>query len=576
MFFEESLSFSSSHLFLALAAGLVMALAFQVLLINLGVALGITLLKGVVQPSSEADSESGQRSGFPGWLVGLGMLVSVNLVLFAACFLAGKLSLVEGRLLGAILGIVLWSAYFLLVLWLSSTAFGSLLGVLGDTLKLGWRGLRAVTAPLRSSQSDAPDPELLIEERFWELQTTLLANQTAQLPAAEVPEPTADPPLPAIPSELALTLGKQLAPMAAQALLAALVKQQKGLLATGMEAIVEQLPLPSLGQKPEKPTVSSQAIADVVQTLPLDSLKPNRLRQQFRTALEHTQEDFDTWQQQLKHLSRKDLSRMLKQRPDLDEAQVKQLSRELDAVRQEVLTVAKHWEAEAEAAAEDLWEQWQDYLRNADNSLSRRSLEKTLQRLLQESSVGLVALRPHLPQLEPEMALAWLDGRSDLSKKRRQQVAERLAQVWAAVIRPLPSVEESELEAEITEPETDDRLQKALSILVATAGGGLETVGDRLPDWGGELVSWLAQNSQALPKQMAEQLVTVSTSLQEQATQLQQATQERLQAVEQQTRQQLDATRRATAATAWWLFGTALTSLVTAAIAGTLAVSLTV
>jgi hypothetical protein len=57
------------------------------------------------------------------------------------------------------------------------------------------------------------------------------------------------------------------------------------------------------------------------------------------------------------------------------------------------------------------------------------------------------------------------------------------------------------------------------------------------------------------------------------ADRIQQEVQMRLVAIKQQARKQALETKRAVASAAWWLFGTALTSLIASAIAGALAVS---
>jgi len=59
---------------------------------------------------------------------GLWTLITVTLALFFACLLAVKLSLYNSSLLGAITGLVIWGTYFSLLLWVSSTTVGSLIG----------------------------------------------------------------------------------------------------------------------------------------------------------------------------------------------------------------------------------------------------------------------------------------------------------------------------------------------------------------------------------------------------------------------------------------------------------------
>jgi hypothetical protein len=61
--------------------------------------------------------------------------------------------------------------------------------------------------------------------------------------------------------------------------------------------------------------------------------------------------------------------------------------------------------------------------------------------------------------------------------------------------------------------------------------------------------------------------------LMHQAQQVQQEVQKRFKAVKQQAQQQAVETQKIAASAAWWLFGTALTSLAASAIAGVMAVN---
>ena len=109
--------------------------------------LGLSFLGG----SSDSDSNSnndGQSESLGstinkiGTAVGLGTLLSVTASLFFACFLGVKLSLLSLDVgLGAILGLVIWAAYFCLLVWVSSTTVGSLIG---NVVNSATSGLQAI------------------------------------------------------------------------------------------------------------------------------------------------------------------------------------------------------------------------------------------------------------------------------------------------------------------------------------------------------------------------------------------------------------------------------------------------
>jgi hypothetical protein len=141
---QASVLVSGPRFFVALISGVILAFAFQLVLTNLSIAAGISYLG---RPS---DSDTGVGEGVNlggtirkiGTALGIWTLVSVTIALLIASFLAVRLSLVilDARL-GAILGLVIWGAYFLLLMWLSSTTVGSLIGSVFHSATSGFQAL---------------------------------------------------------------------------------------------------------------------------------------------------------------------------------------------------------------------------------------------------------------------------------------------------------------------------------------------------------------------------------------------------------------------------------------------------
>ncbi|MBF2072754.1 MAG: MFS transporter [Synechococcales cyanobacterium C42_A2020_086] len=126
---QTSVLFSGPQFFIALISGILLAFAIQLLLTNLSVAAGISVLGQGSSSSDDRDNSSvGETIRKIGLGVGIWTLISVSLALFFACYLAVQLSLVTAPQLGAIIGLVIWAAYFSLLVWVSSTTVGSLIG----------------------------------------------------------------------------------------------------------------------------------------------------------------------------------------------------------------------------------------------------------------------------------------------------------------------------------------------------------------------------------------------------------------------------------------------------------------
>lgn len=165
-----------------LLIGVLTALAFQLLLACFGIAIGIsafqppsltTASNQVPDAHAERPAEdAASRSGVGVWL-GVGILFTFNSVLFAASFLATKFSQIHSPIEGAIAGIVIWSAYFLLLLWLSSTAVSSLLGMIISLTTVGFRRIVAtIMAPFGVGEEPIQSMQL-VETIRQELKSVL-------------------------------------------------------------------------------------------------------------------------------------------------------------------------------------------------------------------------------------------------------------------------------------------------------------------------------------------------------------------------------------------------------------------
>jgi len=138
-----SVVFSGPHFFTALISGVLLAFGFQLLFTNLSVAAGVSYL-GRSSHSDESD-DSSDSGGISIRKIGLGVglwtLITVTIALFVACYLAVRMSLVTAPLLGATIGLVIWATYFSLLVWVSSTTIGSLVGSVVGAATSGFQAI---------------------------------------------------------------------------------------------------------------------------------------------------------------------------------------------------------------------------------------------------------------------------------------------------------------------------------------------------------------------------------------------------------------------------------------------------
>lgn len=144
---QASLMFSGPQFFTALVSGVVLAFAVQLLLTNLGVAAGISSLGNSSDhddPDDHKPTSIGRTFKKVGKTLGIATVVTVTLAIFIACLLAVKLSLLASPGLGAIVGLVIWATYFSLLVWMSSSTVGSMLGSVFNTASTGVQTLFGV------------------------------------------------------------------------------------------------------------------------------------------------------------------------------------------------------------------------------------------------------------------------------------------------------------------------------------------------------------------------------------------------------------------------------------------------
>lgn len=133
-----------TQLITVLVVGLAIAFALQVVLFSFGSAIALSILKSFFGPSAQPSFESSepkQTNSSIGAIAGLGILSTVNIVLFAASFLAVTFTQFNHPVVGAIAGMTLWAVYCLLLLWLSVKTVNS---VAEFFLNLTTAGLRRV------------------------------------------------------------------------------------------------------------------------------------------------------------------------------------------------------------------------------------------------------------------------------------------------------------------------------------------------------------------------------------------------------------------------------------------------
>lgn len=224
------------ELVFSLIAGLIVAFAFQLLLANLGIALGLTVLD--FSPKQGYSSDSVDISLPITHLLGIGVALTLSTVLFAAGLLTTEFSEIAEPRRGLIFGIILWATYWLLFVWLSSTTLSTLADSLfGAAFSNGRRLISTICQRVGSKNSKSEEQttldnladevselakeQQLLPQRLAE-QRELLLTEINRMTSSPAPvenhiessvvelEPTPVRPSPSLMSQLNLPNGRQL------------------------------------------------------------------------------------------------------------------------------------------------------------------------------------------------------------------------------------------------------------------------------------------------------------------------------------------------------------------------------
>ncbi len=164
-----------SNFFVTIAAGVVLALAFQFVLTAVSVAAGVTAIgdvkksyvKSKVHPGG-SDSGDGDRSGrdrSPDTAAGVKIttafgiwsLVSTCIALFGATALALNMNVVETGATNTTTALVIWGLFFLILFYLETQIVGSLLGNLITAVTTG---LKSSAGAISSMFTASPDQKI--------------------------------------------------------------------------------------------------------------------------------------------------------------------------------------------------------------------------------------------------------------------------------------------------------------------------------------------------------------------------------------------------------------------------------
>lgn len=450
--------FGGAHLVVGLVAGVLLAIAFELVLTNLSVAGGITALGArrdrgdQPQPSGAAGGDA-ERTPVPRRVVsgiGLWMLVSTSIALFAASWLAVEISGVANAFSGVIIGLVVWAAFLLLMVYWEALAVSSLLGsafraatgglrtVAGATRSLfggaGSATAHAAAAAARQELFDEKDPHDLrkwLESMVERMRTPNLDYKRIRKEVERVLEDTgvAQHAREGQPVGLADVYPDPEQPAAgAQA-------EQGSRLKRVVDEVLSALQAPSpgaaAGQLSRWITGSTgdfkAGMEQYLRNAQRDELDPEAIKRELTLLAKDPRAGAHALAERLRHVDRDAIVALLKQRPDLDEEHANRIVDNCLGARDALLGGAGKARGSAHERVGAARERLRGYFGGLQrDELSYDDIVNEFQLLLRDPRSGWQAMRDRLARMDRETIKAVLGSRANTSPEDAERMVARI------------------------------------------------------------------------------------------------------------------------------------------------------
>ncbi|MBD2462633.1 MFS transporter [Oscillatoria sp. FACHB-1407] len=335
-------------------------------------------------------------------------------------------------------------------------------------------------------------------------------------------------------------------------------------------------------------------IADYLRSTNLEELNPEGIQRDLQQLLNDPQAGVSALGERLSHVDRDTLVRLLSQRQDLSEEQVNRAIDQVFETLQSIARSPREIATRTRDRVQDFTTDLTDYLRNTNREeLNPEGIQRDLQRLFKHPKAGVEQLSDRLSQVDRGTLVSLLTQRQDVTEEEANrivdQVLDQAKSIQQQLLQPVRAVKDQVQNAtdkvtgnvrnyldSLDLPELNyDNIQRDVRKLFDDPEAGFDALKDRLSQFDREtLVTLLTSRSNLSEEQVnqvIDQIEAARDSVLQRAERVQTKAQERVRALKHQAKEQAEEVQKTAASAAWWVFGTAITSVATAAIAGILA-----
>ncbi|MFN6571276.1 MFS transporter [Dendronalium sp. ChiSLP03b] len=353
-----------------------------------------------------------------------------------------------------------------------------------------------------------------------------------------------------------------------------------------------QAPQAVAQQAKEQYEQTTKALAEYLRNTNLEELNPEGIKQDLQRLLVDPKEGAAALRDRLSQVDRETLVKLLSQRGDLSEEQVNQIIDRVQEAIRSIVRAPQRLVNRTAARVADFEANLENYLRHTNKEeLNPEGIKRDLQLLLQDPRLGIGNLGDRLSKIDRSTLVSLLSQREDISEEEANQIADRIESVRNSIVQQFQQIQQRLQSAidgifgrirdylnSLERPELNyEGIKQDFAKLFDDPQAGFEALRDRLSEFDRDtLVAVLSSRediSQEDANRIINQIEAARDSVLQRTERIQQEAQKRLKAIREQAKKQAEETKRTVARAAWWLFGTALTSLVASAIAGAIAVT---
>ncbi len=337
---------------------------------------------------------------------------------------------------------------------------------------------------------------------------------------------------------------------------------------------------------------TTTALAEYLRKTNLEELDPEGIKKDLQTLLDDPKAGADALRDRLSQVDRDTLVKLLTQQGNLSEEQVNATVDRVQSAISSIVKAPRRLATRAQKQAVDFEASLENYLRNTEKEeLNPDGIKRDLQLLLKDPKAGFDSLGDRFGDFDRSTFVALLSQREDMSEQEANEIADRVESTYKSLTEQIQKVQQTFRSAidnifgkvhdylnSLERPELNyEGIQADFARVFDDPQAGFEALGERLGHFDKETLVAVLSSREDISEEDANRIIAkiedTRNTVMERGQQLQKEVQKRFKAVKEQAQQQAIEAQKVAAGAAWWLFGTALTSLVASALAGMVAIN---